>query len=279
MFFIPLFAAAAATSVCSPISGFEDALATTRAKWVVAGETHGTNEMPAMFANLVCLASRSAPVIVAVEQPEEDQTAIDTYINSSGGKEAEAAFLHATMWRSGQPDSVLDGRSSQAMFNLFRTLWKLHQQGRVQRVIAFQPSLEFKDGVFRMPWLDHKPIDQVEYEKRMAALIRAGDEDARRVLVLTGSAHARLKPMEQFQTLQPMASFLPRREILTLCLTSTGRGNAWNCTEAGCGVHEIEEATQPRREVILQTDPSQPYSGTLFLGGPLTASLPQRTAQ
>jgi hypothetical protein len=239
---------------------------------------HGTNEMPAMFANLVCLASRTAPVLVAVEQPEEDQPAIDAYLNSDGGKEAETTFLHATMWRSGQPDSVLDGRSSRAMFQLFRTLWTQHKQGRVVRVMAFQPSLEFTNGAFLMPWLDHQPINRAEYEERMAALLQNGAVATHKMLVLTGSAHARLKPLDQFPTLKPMASFLPPSETLTLLLTSHGKGSAWNCLEAGCGVHEVEEKSQQRRGVVLSRIPSQQYSGTVFLGAPLTASLPQKLA-
>ncbi|MCC2977190.1 ChaN family lipoprotein [Sphingomonas sp. PL-96] len=274
---LTLLATTASALSCQPVDGFAEVVAASRARWIVAGERHGTNEMPAMFADLVCLASRAAPVVVAVEQPEQDQPAIDAYLNSDGGEEAEAAFLRATMWRAGQPDSVLDGRSSQAMFRLFRNLWEQHKHGRVVRVIAFEPGLNYKNGAFRMPWLDDKPVDQSDFEQRMAGLLQNSASGTGRMLVLTGSAHARQKPMDQFPNLRPMASFLPRDETLTLLLTSHGKGNAWNCLEAGCGVHQVEEHSPHRRGVVLERHPDQPFSGTVFLGTALTASTPQKS--
>lgn len=271
-----LLAIAATPTSCPPLDGFTKVVAARQARWIVAGEMHGTNEMPAMFANLVCLASRSAPIVVAVEQPEQDQPAIDTYLNSDGGSEAEAAFLKATMWRAGQPSSVHDGRSSQAMFRLFQSLWQQYKQGRVLRVIAFEPSLKYTNGAFGMPWLNDKPVDQGEFEKRMAFLLRNGNSGASKMLVLTGSAHARRIPMDQFPSLQPMASFLPKNETLTLLLTSNGKGSAWNCLEAGCGVHEVEERSLQKRGVVPEGRSNQPFSGTVYLGTPLTASTPQK---
>ena len=161
---LSLLATAASAMRCAPVDGFAEVLAASQARWIVAGEMHGTNEMPAMFAALVCLASRAAHIVVAVEQPEQDQPAIDAYLNSDGGEEAEAAFLRAAMWRTGQPDSVLHGRSRRAMFRLFRYLWEQPKHGRVVRVIAYEPSLDYKNGAFRMPWSNDKPVDQSDFE-------------------------------------------------------------------------------------------------------------------
>ena len=274
---LSLLATAASAMSCPPVDGFAEVLAASRARWIVAGEMHGTNEMPAMFAALVCLASRAAPIVVAVEQPEQDQPAIDAYLNSDGGEEAEAAFLRATMWRAGQPDSVLDGRSSRAMFRLFRYLWEQHKHGRVVRVIAFEPSLEYKNGAFRMPWLNDKPVEQSDFEQRMAALLQNGASGMGKILVLTGSAHARQKPMGQFPNLRPMASFLPKDETIALLLTSHGKGTARNCLGAGCGVHQVEEHSRQQRGVVLEKHSNQPFSGTVFLGTALTASTPQKS--
>lgn len=270
-----LLAVATSSGGCSPVDGFAEVVASP-ARWIVVGERHGTNEMPAMFADLVCLASRAAPVVVAVEQPEQDQPAIDAYLNSDGGEKADAAFLRASMWRGGQPDDVLDGRSSEAMFDLFRNLRAQHKQGRVARVVAFQPTLSYQDGAFRMPWLNYKPVDHGEFEKRMAALLQNGDIGPRRMLVLTGSVHARKLPMDQFPELRPMASFLPQEETTTLLLASHGKGSAWLCLEAGCGVHEVEENSPKQRGVVLDKRPNQPFSGIVFLGTPLTAAMPQK---
>lgn len=273
-----LLAIATPPTSCPPLEGFTKVVAARQARWIVAGETHGTNEMPAMFANLVCLASRSAPIVVAVEQPEQDQAAIDAYLNSDGGTEAETAFLKATMWRAGQPSSFHDGRSSQAMFRLFQSLRQQYKQGRVLRVIAFEPSLRYINGAFRMPWLNDKPVEQGEFEKRMAFLLRSGNSGTSKMLVLTGSAHTRRMPMNQSPNLQPMASFLPRNETVTLLLSSNGKGSAWNCLEAGCGVHEVDERSLQKRGVVPETRSNRPFSGTVYLGTPLTASTPQSSS-
>lgn len=271
-----LLAIIASPISCPPVEGFAKAVSRSQVRWIVVGETHGTNEMPAMFANLVCLAARTAPVVVAVEQPEQDQSAIDAYLNSDGSKRAETEFLQAMMWRTGQPDSAFDGRSSQAMFRLFQSLWLQHKHGTVVRVIAFEPSLSYTNGAFRMPWLNNKPVNQGDFEKRMATLLLDKHSAANRMLVLTGSAHARRKPMDKIPDLEPMASFLSADVTLTFLLTSHGKGSAWTCSETGCGVHEIEEMSQQQRGVVPERRSNQPFSGTVFLGKPLTASMPQK---
>ena len=82
----------------------------------VVGEQHGTNETPSTFANLVCLASKGRPVVVAVEQPTGEQAAIDAYLMSDGGRVAEAAFLKSAIWTN----KFKDGRSSQAYSGCLR---------------------------------------------------------------------------------------------------------------------------------------------------------------
>lgn len=92
----PLLTVAAATAApCNPIPGWERVLADEKVRIVVLGEMHGTNEMPALFADAVCLTAQARSVVVALEQPSVDQAAVDAFLASDGGDEAKRAFLGA----------------------------------------------------------------------------------------------------------------------------------------------------------------------------------------
>jgi len=127
-------AAAASLSACTPIAGTAKLWESPSTRYVMVGETHGTNEAPELFADLVCAASKKRQVIVALEQPSQDQPAIDAFLKSDGKVGARAQFLKAGMWNQ----STKDGRSSEAMLGLFDRLRRLKQAGRIQSVAAFQ---------------------------------------------------------------------------------------------------------------------------------------------
>jgi hypothetical protein len=115
------------------------------------GEIHGTTETPDAFGDLVCLASDSKPVTVAVEQATSEQPAIDEFIGSDGGPEATTRFLSSRIWTQ----TVKDGRSSEAYFSLFKRLRELRSAGRISSVVAFQPLYNpgpggFNPGITRM---------------------------------------------------------------------------------------------------------------------------------
>jgi len=111
--------AAASTSPCPQIAGAERLWAKPETQWVMVGEMHGTAEMPALFANLVCQAAESGrPITVALEQDAEMQPAIDAFLTSDGGPAAHSAFLAAPMWNR----KMQDGRASQAMLALYDRL-------------------------------------------------------------------------------------------------------------------------------------------------------------
>lgn len=239
---------------CLALPGAREVLAGPQ-RWIIVGEVHGTAEAPAAFGDLVCHAGSAKPVVAAVEQPESDQPLIDAYMASDGGEAARAALLKGRMW------TTRDGRSSVAYLALFETLRLRVRDGRVSRVVAFQPVLA---GSF----------ERAAYEVSMAELLRAASPDAgTRVVALVGNVHAMLEPVNFGGTpYMPAAGLLPMGAVLTFNVSSNG-GTVWSCTREGCGVHQNgRPGPGVPRGIVLVT--GQPWSGLLNLGVPSTASPP-----
>jgi len=275
----PLLLAAGTTASpeCAPIPGWEHVVADKQIRWIVIGEVHGTNEIPAIFADAVCLTASSRRVVVGVEQPSADQSAIDAFMNSDGGAAAKAAFLSAGMWN--QP--AKDGRSSEASFRLFEILRQMRANGLILSVIAFQPSL--LEGVSTQAEAERvmANFNQADYEKSMARLIEAAAQPDSVVLVLTGGFHAMLAEASWGPGFVGMAGHLPRQATLSFNAVPNG-GESWTCQgqPIDCGPHpHMDEGRGHARELKLQAD-SPLYSGVLYLGSRITASTPQAgTAQ
>jgi hypothetical protein len=257
----PLLLAAAApnATTCTPIAGWEQ-LWTADTRIVVFGEVHGSNEVPAVFADAVCLAAQSRPVVVALEQPASDQAAIDAFIASDGGPAAKAAFLRAMMWNF----PMKDGRSSQAYFQLFETLRQMRAAGRIESVVAFQPvSLG-------------GPSAPTQYEKAMADLLLTGLKPDAVVVALVGNVHAMRTAVPRDPPYLPMAAHLPPAQTVTLNVLPNG-GESWNCVRGadGCKANPMGTNPNPRERGIELAGEDGPYSGVLYLGTLATASPPQ----
>lgn len=262
---LPLLAAAAAsTSECEPIPGW-DAVLAGNAQYIVVGELHGTVESPAIFADAVCNSAMDEKVNVALELPETDQEGLDNFLASDGEAEARAALLAAPIWTN----SLQDGRSSAAFLTLIEELRLLFQAGRIGSVVAFQPG--------RLPETGYTPA---WYEERMAELIVNGSEAERRTLVLVGNAHAQLKNITFGErTYSPMAMHLPSERTLTLYVVGNG-GAAWTCQGNGvdgpeCAAHPVRPPPEQfERGVRLQPMFDGAFDGQLGIGGNYTASPP-----
>lgn len=80
-----LFASGAAPLPCHEIAGAARAWAEPHTHYVIVGEMHGTNEDPAIFTDLVCLAAKSRrAVLVGLEIPVDEQQSIDEFMASDG---------------------------------------------------------------------------------------------------------------------------------------------------------------------------------------------------
>jgi hypothetical protein len=256
-----LFLAASAPSQvdCPTIAGFDQILDNKKYQFIVLGEFHGTNEMPQIFGDAVCLASKERSITVALEMPETDQQLINAYLASSGDFGAKQDFLKAQIWKN----DFKDGRSSEAMFSLFDRLRVFQAAGKIQSVIAFQPA----------QWVSNS-----KYEMDMAALIKKQTPKGSRSIVFVGNVHAmRTKAAFGPKPYVAMAGHLPKKSTLTLNIVDDG-GSAWACTgPKKCGVITSQKPKQTsRRGVVIEAQRNAAYDGMLFLGAATTASPPQQ---
>jgi len=262
---LAMLAAATSISTCTPVPGAEKLWESPSTRYVMVGETHGTNEAPELFADLACAASKKRHVMVALEQPPEDQPAIDAFLKSNGGADARVQFLKAGMWN--QP--MKDGRSSQAMLNLFERLRQLKQEGRIRGVAAFQnydlsvPFSNANEGINR----------------GMAALLErlaAADPDAL-VLAYGGSVHMSHDDVPG-TAIPSAAGRLPRTETVSVFVD--GEGAAWNGHNQDYGPHSVSSFTNACSSGLPEiTYPSggagmPGFDAVACVGKPFTASPP-----
>lgn len=249
---------------CAPPPGTEVLLAMDR-RVVVIGETHGTAEAPAAFAQIVCAAAQHGPVVVALELPQGMQPSLDAFLAAPDPDAALAAlegspFLDPTM---------NDGRTSHAMLAMLNSVRELKLEGRDVAFHAFQPSTPRPRGL-EQSWYE---LD-MGHALSLAAYKRA---DAK-ILVLVGNLHARKTGIARFPDVGlPAAGHLPATETLTLNVAQQG-GEAWNC-QRECDAHSsIARYDAEARGVILEPAQDGAYDGVLALG-PSTASPPVRPAE
>lgn len=260
---IALFTAAillaAQPAACSPPEG-TDALLAMPQRYIVVGESHGTAETPAAFAQMACAAAEIGPVTIALELPTGMQPQLDTFLTAPDEASATAAL-------SGSPfmdPRMNDGRSSQAMLAMLLSIRQLRVDGRDVAFHAFQPSAPRP-----------RELTQAWYELDMGHAL-AGAIYARpqsKVLAIVGNLHARKTGFARFADVGvPAAGHLPAADVLTLNVAQQG-GTAWNCRPE-CAVHPsraVDDAE--RRGVFLQPSDDGAYDGVLALG-PSTASPP-----
>lgn len=248
---------------CQPIAGWDRLLSREQVRWIVIGEMHGNAESPEIFADAVCLTAHARPVVVALEVPSTAQPAIDAYVASDGGEDAQAAFLADPIWHY----EFKDGRSSQAMFRLFQRLRAMRAAGHIERVVA------------AMAIDPTGPPSRARHEELMAGALMAASSGGATVLMLVGNAHARLQQLNfGGEAYEPMAALLPRAQTITLNIENNG-GETWACTgrPIACGpiANGRPDVLADRREVRLDGAVGDAYSGQLFLGTATTASPPQ----
>lgn len=119
-------------AACAPIHGAEQLWSKPSLRWIWVGETHGSNEAPAAFAELVCNAlANGKHVGVALERPTREQSALQGMLASQELSDAKRTLLNQPSWQDFQ-----DGRSSRAMLELLLSLRELHKQYPTLQVYA-----------------------------------------------------------------------------------------------------------------------------------------------
>lgn len=263
-----LLTVAGQPNACTPLPGWDNAIANQGIRWIVIGEMHGNNESPELFADAVCLTARSRQVVVAIELSADIQSAIDAFMASDGGPFARRALLATEPWSS----EIKDGRSSEAFFRLLDRLRKMRRSGSIAGVVAFQPGVsDFKAEAL--------PPGPGAYEEAMARRVRGAAQPGATVIALVGNVHAMRTEVSFRERYLPMAGRLPQEQLITFNINGRS-GHTWACMgrPMSCASHPLPSRDVGRtRGVVMNDGNNGPYSGVIAVGGPLTASPPQRT--
>jgi hypothetical protein len=257
-----------AATTCDSVPGIERFFAPGGI--VMVGEGHGTNEMPAMFARIVCLALQSKQVVaVGLELFPDQREAINTYLASNGDAQARQALLSTKHWTAAR-----DGRSSVGYLNLVEQLRVLRQRGEGLTVFCLYEDLKSAaDFALRG---DQIMADRIrkEHVSRPDALI----------LTFTGNYHSKLKLPESWSQIKapdgrslpkPMGEVLADVHPISIDLESAG-GAAWVCLQSGCGIHEVAEPPQSSAgplHTIGEPEDNESYTARINVGK-VTASIP-----
>jgi hypothetical protein len=251
--------AATAASACKPVPGSDQIWSRPGLKYIWVGETHGSNETPAAFGDLVCNAlANNKLVTVALERPSTEQTALENVLVSPDLAAAKKALLSEPGWQNG-----MDGRASEAMFRLLLTLRDLHKQ---------YPSL----NIFAMegPWEGAVSARDAAMGHALLSLKTAQPEAL--VLVLSGNVHALREGRFGYNS---AAQFLPSQELLSLQVTNQRGSQSWMSTDAGCGAQAggVADKDNARAYGIYLDSTLARFGkvdGVFSLGTSLTASPP-----
>ena len=225
---------------------------------VFLGELHGTNEAPALAAELACeMAHRPDGVTLALEIPSTDQPQIDRYLASAGTISDQSKLISTPHWQT--PMDKQDGRRSLAMLALLDRVRQLRAASVKIEVLAF-------DG-----WSTGAPRDAI-----MAENLRASMRQRPRAsfLVLVGNVHAsKSKGAPSDSQFETMAYLLSSESPLSLLVDSSA-GTAWVCMgDQGCGVHNVGRVAQLPTGFAVGNSPLPGYDGSVVLES-FSASLP-----
>lgn len=254
-----LAAALSMTSGCEPPPGTGALLAMER-RFIILGEDHGTVEIPAAFAGIVCAAAEQGPVIVALEMADVMQPQLDAFLGAPDDASAAATLHDTPFWNL----RIQDGRSSAAMLHMMQSVRRLRADGRDVSFRAFRSSDRRVEGF-------DQNYDELEMAIRLARAAKARPDA--RVLVLVGDFHA-MKARIPGDDLLGAAALLPEADVVSLEVAQQG-GQSWSCMSDGCGPRDIAPVYErpDERGVILQPSEQRLYDGVLALG-PLTPSPP-----
>lgn len=232
---------------------------------IIFGELHGTNEIPAFFADQVeSLLSAGRTVHVGLEMTASDNDALRGAMNLPEA-EQRSTLLELEQWRNGA-----DGRNSLAMARMLRQLGDL------------QTRFETRLSLFGYDVAPGWRGESNDRDRFMAKAIgerrsRLSDDDY--LLVLAGNVHAFGAPGAPWDAaFRSMTVRLKEdHSVLTLRNLHSG-GTAWICTPE-CGPRAVRGMDQTRTPGIYLEPFSmdwsdQPVYDGVFFVGELSASEP-----
>lgn len=283
-----LFASKPAFARCAVPPGWSNVVS-NRTQYIVLGELHGTVETPRLIGEIACaLTAKRQRILVAVELSSTQNAGLQRAW--AGPHEGFAASVVREMpeWATRN-----DGVTSMAMLTLLTRLHGLHVAGRAVDIVAFNGNRDDEQAarLSALPGAEPHEAAQAENIRTAAA---NGRYDT--VLVLTGNAHARKRPITgRGVPYRPMAMQLADPASITSLFIGTGGGTSWGCQMSGpppagpiirsdlikCGAYragaEVDLVGAPRivdtRGKAGLTNPDGAYDAMLFVG-PITASPP-----
>lgn len=269
----PAAAAAAKKPDCTPLKGAETLIARTNLDYVIVGEPHGTQELPALFGELVCaFAADGKPLVIGLEFLSGEQPSFDAYLASDGGDKARKTLLASEGWA----DQF--GRASQAIFELIASLRRLKSAGTDLTVVAFDhPSEVPGTSDAREKGMAQKLIDAKAARKNARKPVR--------VIALTGVGHAGKSAWTSFNPpFLAMSQHLPADRTVAVTY-ARGGGEIWACRAPAAGAPE-ECKTWPstardpisERGLILDTS-REGFDAIVSAGKPFSASPPARSVR
>jgi len=225
---------------------------------VMLGEVHGTREAPAFLEQLVCSVAAHRAVVLALEYPRGEQSALDAFFDNPNGSAAEAQLLHTHFWSL----ATKDGRQSKAWLAVLRDVRAWRRQGLPITVTAYDgaPTPQQREAV-NAAFLD----DLLQKHQGRAF-----------VVIYSGNVHT-MRTLFEDEPELPMGARLSNWDLLHLTMVTTG-GQAWFCGES-CGVHDwpASRTVPPPTGTIRLGYPTAAFDG-VFGVGPITASPPARQA-
>lgn len=243
---------------CAPLPG-ADVLWRDDRRFLFIGETHGTAEAPAAFADLVCLALEQGPVTAALEFPTAMQPSLDAFMEAESDEAVRAAILSYPYG----PFRFHDGRGSEAMIEMLLRLRALGRDGRDLTVVATVPDSP------RLPGFGQS---YAELDRAAVWVEAARARPEARVLVFVGRVHAEKARRVGSPIGLPAAAHIRPEDSLSLAVARQG-GEAWLCLDE-CGAAAITPGDDPDlRGVVLAPDLDAAFDGVLALG-PSTPSPP-----
>lgn len=259
---IALALAAAASAVACDLPPGWDAVAARRTRYIIFGESHGTEQAPAFFGQVACaLATDEKPLLIAVEQDTMNDPAFQLVWNGPDPTFAEA-LRKVPGWKGRD-----DGVASEAMFAMLVRLHRLRASGKNIDAVLFNGT---KDDAQRARYASlpsQGPHEAAQAENiRVAAAAKPYDH----ILVLTGSLHARKSPVNHHgPPFLPMAMRLAPAEATTSLRMYSGAGTQWNC-QLKPGLTLKLGAFAPMDAI---TCGKRPVQGMPLLEGPLRVAL------
>lgn len=227
---------------CQPQTQID--VSTIKTRVILVGEVHGTEQIPAFVGGLVCsLLKAGRPVILALERFDNEQPALNQYLNSEGGAADREALIGQSMWTW----PMQDGRSSVGVLALIESVRQLRHAGQPVSLLAMQHYVELP-----LPPNDAKPdSDSGNLRSRMndrfMADMLAGAASSYRdytIVALAGNVHTSTQPASWAAPgYQPMAQVL--RELLPIFIigvNSAEEGSSWVCagpTTKDCGARKM----------------------------------------